>query len=501
MQVAASVRLNLSANFLGTGVAAVISLVSAPLLFKGLGKEAYGLVGVYILLQGLTPMFDLGLTPGLARAVAWHRGSGERGHVRTLVHLSRWPMYLLALTFGMGLFLVSGPLAERWINASGLPASSVAYSLTLMACALAVRMVAGLDRATLIALEWQVPVNIAQTLAVALRTLGALYFVQVSDTGVLGFFAVQVPISIAELAWYRLLLARALNVPAQPIRRAELNAHAKFGIGVAGLGLVWLVTLQVDKLALSRLLSLAEYGSYSLAVHIASAVLIVSGPVQAAVLPRLTRLLSSGNEGEARTLYGLATAILIALAAGIIVAVCIGGAALAALVGGGERHGAGIATVALVYAVGNAAIIVSGLAYQLQNARGRLGLHTIGTVLQACIQVPVLLFVAERYGALATAVAFAVLNCGFLVLWVPWVHNRFLPGGHGSWLRNDFLPPVLAAAVTGLVLASCLSASHGPGLLQLLLSAAAAAATLLAALAGHGGMRRYATSWWADRVH
>ena len=70
------------------------------------------------------------------------------------------------------------------------------------------------------------------------------------------------------------------------------------------------------------------------------------------------------------------------------------------------------------------------LAYQLQNARGRLRLHVAGTIIQALIQVPTLIWVASSGYALLTAIAFASLNWIFALFWQPIVHFRFLFGGH-----------------------------------------------------------------------
>lgn len=497
MPISGRLRNNLSANFLGTGVSGVVALVSAPIIFRALGADAYGMVGVYLLLQGMMVLFDLGLTPGLARAVAWHRGVDGWGQVLTLIRLAERPMFALALAFMLGLMALSGFISRNWLSSAQMPVATIQLLLVLMGAALALRMVAGLQRAALMAIERQPQANLVQALAVTGRTLGALGFALLTGTGVLGFFVVQVPISLLEWWGYRKFLGLALSRSPEPVPRDELRQHIRFGLGVAGLALVWLLASQADKLVLSRLLPLAEFGAYSLGAHIASAVIIAVGPVQAAVLPRLTRLIAGGEESQARSLYGMATAMTVALFAGMVVGIWLAGPAVVSMLAPVAAIDLKPMQVALVFAFGNGAIALVGLAYQLQNARGQLRVHAIGAFVQVVIQVPVLIWVATTSGALATAIAFSAMNWLFVALWIPLVHSRFLNGGNLPWLRQDLLPPLVAGAITGLVLIGMLPQSQ-PLVVQGVLALLGMGLTAGVTLISHSGMRGYLLGWGAS---
>ncbi len=500
IQYSVPLRRNLSANMFGTGVSSVAALLSAPLAFRYLGADAYGLIGVYLLLQGLMPLFDLGITPGLARAVSWHRGARPGGgQVLTLVRLAERPMLLFAAIFGLGLVGLSGVIQRHWLVSAQLPTSIVHLTIIMMGAALALRMLAGLQKAALMAIEHQLQVNAVQSVAVLARTLGALAFAMGTATGVGGFFVVQVPVSLMEWWAYRHYLLKALPREAQPITRRELRDHGRFALGVAGLAALWLLTSQADKLALSRILPLAEYGAYSLGIHMASAVIIATGPIQAAVLPRLTRLIAAGEESQSRLLYGMATAMTVALACGLTVGIYLAGPIVVALM-----HPVGVLDVkpmriAVAYAFGNSAIAIVGLSYQLQNARGRLRLHAAGTIAQAIVQIPLLVWVASTYGALMTALVFAALNWLFVMLWMPVVHARFLAGGQWPWLRRDLLPPLLISGVAALSVVHLMSyAPH-----SIAFSGAGAllgmGTTMVFALVAHADIRQYLWRRWHYR--
>ncbi len=60
---------------------------------------------------------------------------------------------------------------------------------------------------------------------------------------------------------------------------------------------------QSDKLVLSGILPLADYGYFTLAVLVAGGITVVTGPFSTALLPRLARLHAEGNRDEVLRLY------------------------------------------------------------------------------------------------------------------------------------------------------------------------------------------------------
>lgn len=500
-----SVRLrrNVSANLVGAGITALAALVSAPLMFRWLGAGAYGLIGVYVLLQTLMPLFDLGLTAGLARAIAWHRGRNDAGGIVTLLALAQKPMLLMALVLALALSLGSGPIAQHWLNSVQLPEATVRVGLIVMGVALSIRMLAALGRAALIALEHQVEANAVQAGAALARTFGALGVALATETGIIGFLTCQIPVSALEWWAYRRALSRILPERATPVDRLDLIRHLRFAAGIGVLAALWLVTSQVDKLALSRVLSLRDYGAYSLGVHVAAVLIMVVGTVHGAMLPRLTALLAGGREDEGRLLYGMATGLTVAVSAGVAVGIALFGESFLPLLGA-ESTGVDLVSVAVLYAIGNGGVAILALAYQLQNARGKLRLHAVGTLLQCLVQVPVLLVVAATGSTVATALAFALVNWVFVALWLPWVHGRHLAGGHVAWLKRDLLPPLVTAVVIG---GGCIAGAvhiHGRHALALF-AMLGTATTMLAVLAAHTDLRSYvraqARIWMASHGH
>lgn len=488
---------NIAANALGLGVTALAGVLSAPLIFRAFGAEAYGLIGVYLMLQALMPLFDLGVTPGLARALAWHRGVGENGQAVTLLRLAHLPVGFVAVLFLALTVACAQPLAGAWMQLRSIQESEVELALVLMASALALRMFGALNRGALMALERQAEANLVQTSAVIARTFGALSLAIVSQTGVLGFLAAQIPISLLEWWWCVRRLKAALPFPPERVSTSVLKMHARFALGIAALAAIWLLSSQVDKIALSRTLHLDDYGRFSLAVHLAMVVSLGVAAIHGAALPRLTSLFSSGNEVRARCVYGLATALSVASSVACCVALYVAGPYWIDRVVGGELGAINAFPVAAFYAIGNVAMGLLGLAYLLQSARGALRLHSAMTVVHAVILVPLVMVLANE-GALDVAIAIAVVHWIFVVVWLPIPHRAYLQGGHAGWLRRDALPPAVAACLASLIPLAIARLVGGPWI-DTLLAIGGAGLVFCASCAAHAGMRAELRGWWEGR--
>ena len=77
---------NIVANLLGQSWSVLVSIAVIPLYIKFLGIEAYGLLGFYMMLQGILQVLDLGLSPTMNRELArYSTMSDKAGEARDLV--------------------------------------------------------------------------------------------------------------------------------------------------------------------------------------------------------------------------------------------------------------------------------------------------------------------------------------------------------------------------------------------------------------------------------
>lgn len=449
-----SLRRNILANYLGQAYMTAVSVVMVPLYLRYLGAEAYGLVAFFALLQGLFQLLDLGLSPTLGREVTRFRGGALRDDsLWAFFRAIEGLFWLIAAVAILCSVAFSGAAARSWLKVETLDLGVVALSVALMGITVALRWVGGIYRSVVWGFEKQVWLNVFGVSVATARFVTIIpVFVYVGTSPVI-FFAYQLTVSLAELGilaakCYRTLPSRPGRVPwsVEPLRRV-----LRFALTIAFTSSVWVLVTQLDKLVLSRLLPLDQFGYFALAVMVAGVINLFGTPVSQALLPRLSRLAADGDNAGFLTLYRRATQwvcfVTVPLALGLA---CFAEPAL--WIWTGDRAvAAQVTPILALYALGNAMLAVASFQYYLQYAKGDLRLHLAGNVAFVVLLVPMVVWAASRFGGVGAGWVWFGQCTFFAIAWTWLVHRRLLPGIHWHWFRRDVLPVWLASVVAGLV--------------------------------------------------
>jgi O-antigen/teichoic acid export membrane protein len=456
-----SLQRNILANFVSQTYVILIGIVMVPIYLRYMGAEAYGLVGFFAVLQSWFQLLDIGLTPTMARETArFNGGATDAQSLRRLLRAMEGVFVGVAVLGSLAMMVGSGAIARNWLKVQQLPLIEVQHAIMLMAMIVALRWVCGLYRSAINGFErlvWLSGFNMA--IATARFVLVIPLFIYVGSSPTL-FFEYQLLLAVVEfvvlmIQTYR-FLPKTTGGRITPWRWAPLGQVLKFSSSVAFAGFFWVIATQSDKLLLSNLLPLAEYGYFTLVVLVAGGVLAIGGPVSGALLPRLTKLVAAGDERGMLQLYRAATQLVavMAIPATLILAL-FPKQVLWAWTGDPQLVGT-TAPILSLYAVGSGIAVISAFPYYLQFARGNIRLHLIGRLIFVMILAPSLMLAASRFGMTGAAWVWLGSNAAYLTLWVPIEHQRFAPGLHMSWLAKDIiapsLPPVLVALLLQYVL-------------------------------------------------
>jgi O-antigen/teichoic acid export membrane protein len=430
---------NVVAMYASQIIMTFISLVMLPIYVRYLGLEAYGLVGVFVMLQGWFTLLDFGLSATVLREAARHRaGANSASQMRNLLLALEIVFLGIALAVTLILTLESKWLAAHWLRVETLSLTTVQLAIVLMAPALAMRFLSGLFRSLVNGFEdlvWLGSFNVA----IAVMRFAAVIpaFVLFGGTPIV-FFIVQVVVAALELI---ILLKRAYrHIPGIPDLRIDLSALRPllgFSLAAAFVGAVWVVVTQIDKLLLSAILPLSEYAIFSLVGMAANGLLIISTPISGALAPRLMSLHAKGDNGGLVSLYRRASQLTAATAVPLAILMAMFSRELLWAWTGDMRVTSQGAPVLGLYAAGTGLLTVSSYAAYLQYAHGTLRLHVIGNILFLLLLVPLMAILATTYGAVGAGIAWLTLNAAYLLLWVPIVHRHFLPSLHWRWLLQD----------------------------------------------------------------
>lgn len=482
-----SLRKNILANYASQLYVTAAGIIMVPLYIKYMGAEAYGLVGFFATLQAIFNLLDMGLTPTMARESARYRGGAiSLLDYRRLARALEGVFFGVALLGGTLLFALARPIAGQWLNASQLPVQDVTTALQLMAFIVALRWVCGLYRGVITGAERLVWLSGFNSLVATGRFVLILPVLKFVSPSPLVFFSFQLGVAVFEIAGLAWMAYRLLPpIPAGGRIRwqwAPLRPVLKFSLSIAFTSSVWVLVTQADKLVLSKVLPLADYGYFTVAVLVAGGVMIVSNPISSALLPRMTRLQAEGKNDALVTVYRQATQLVTVTAIPVaLVLIFFAPQVLLAWTGNADLVQRA-APVLSLYAIGYSFLAVGAFPYYLQFAKGNLRLHLIGNLLFVLLLIPSVIWAATHYGMEGAGWAWLVSNGIYLLVWTPLVHRKLSPGLHAGWLLVDIVRPMAMPLTAAALVAHFMHWSDGRIVLSLQLAAAGIMLLLLAYL-------------------
>lgn len=443
-----SVKKNIVANYLGQGWAALMGLAFIPVYIEYLGVEAYGLIGFFAILQAWLTLLDMGLTPTLNREMARYTAGARTTQatcdlLRSLEIIS----YAVAVFIGLIIWSAAEWLATEWLQVGKLPRESVAQGITAMGVVVGLRFVEGIYRSALLGLQRQVYFNVVNAAVATVRYVGAIGVLAWISPTVESFFIWQGLVSVISI----LILASSVQVSLQqPPRRPSFSTGAlkeiQFFAGAMMLAsLLALLLSQVDKMLLSRLLGLEDFGYYALAGTMAGIVSLSINPIAQAVYPHMAKLATYEDQVELIRVYHNAAQLLTVVAAPMALMICLFGDGVVFAWSGDPDLAANTGTILSVLVIGN---LLSGLMvipFMLQLAYGWVGFLIKFNLAAVIVLVPIIIYVVPHFGALGAAWAWVLLNAGYIVVGIHLMHRRFIPGEKWAWYVRDIGLPVMGA--------------------------------------------------------
>lgn len=426
-----------------------MGLAFIPIYIKYLGIEAYGLIGLFAVLQAWLSLLDMGMTPTLNREMArFTVGTHSATFIRDLLRSIEIIALGIAALVGLGIWAASGWLASDWLRAESLPIDTVAKVFAIMGVVTALRFVEGIYRSCIIGMQRQVFYNVVNSVLATLRGAGAVgILIWISPT-IEAFFLWQGLVSIITLCVLALTTYIALPGAERPGRfsLAALQDVWRFAGGMIGITFLALLLTQVDKILLSKLLTLSEYGYYTLAATVAGgAIAVMVGPICQAWFPRLSQLYAANDQAGLIRAYHQGAQL---------VSVIMGSAALVLFVFAETllhlwTQDAALARRAApllrLMVLGNLLNGLMWIPYQTQLANGWTGLSALTNTVAVAIIVPAILWVTPRYGAEGAAWVWISLNAGYVLISIHFMHRRILNAEKWRWYRQDVAQPLLAA--------------------------------------------------------
>lgn len=442
-----SLKKNATANYIGSFYLTFIGFLFVPLYIKFLGAEAYGLIGFYAMMQIWVQILDFGLSPTLSREMAKYRaGAISADSLRTLVRSLEYVFFITGILVTILLSISCGWLATSWLKSESLPTATVYRCLLIMSFTVPVGWIVSLYRSGITGMEKHIWLNAVHIASATLKSAGAILVLKCINNTVLAFFSYQAVVAAAEA--FVLIRFFYGNLP-HPTMKPRFSFAAllhvfPFAGSIAFTSAVWLLVSQIDKLILSSQLSLTEYGYFTLAITVASSVSTFTRPLSNALLPRMTFLISQNKEAEMLQIYRKATQFIVVCTAAVTGIVAVFAEPLIYAWVGNTDAASAAGPILFWYVLGNGILSLLAFQYYLQYAHGKLVYHLRFNVLFAIIWIPLVAYIASRYGPLAAGKSWFSCQLLCFIFWTWFIHEKLAPGLHLKWLREDIAPGLLA---------------------------------------------------------
>jgi len=441
---------NLIANYLGQGWTALMGLAFIPLYIKYLGIEAYGLIGLFAVLQAWLTLLDMGMSPTLNREMArFTAGTHSATSIRDLLRSIELIVLGIAVLLALGIWAASGWLASDWLRAEKLPVDVVAQAFAIMGAVTALRFVEGIYRSAIIGLQRQVLFNVVNSAMATLRGLGAVgILIWVSPT-IEAFFLWQGLVSILTLGMLASVTYRTLP---DAERGGQFSIPALRGIGKFAGGMMLgtlsgLLISGVDKIVISKYHTLSEVGYYTLATTVVSILGILLGPVNQAVFPRFAELMAKGDKTALIQTF-INACQLISVFLGSISLVMIFYSQEIIFAWSKDMHLA-TATAPITSLLSFAVFISSPgwMLYQVQIAHGKPMIGVNINLIVIAFSFPLYFILVPAYGLRGAAYVLIAAGIIGLVLHVIFTFRIMVQQCLTDWAIKSILQPIMIALV------------------------------------------------------
>jgi O-antigen/teichoic acid export membrane protein len=229
------------------------------------------------------------------------------------------------------------------------------------------------------------------------------------------------------------------------------NSVWQFAAGMSGISAVTLLLTQLDKIILSKMLSLDLFGYYTLAWTVANGLTVLTGSVFTVIFPIFSQQVAVADLEGLKRLYHRSCQLMSVL---ILPPAILGALFARELLMLWTQNSVTVAHTHLLVSlliIGTALNGLMHLPYALQLAYGWTNLAFYMNVISVILLVPLLLAATAYYGPMGAAVIWIVLNSGYVLFSIQIMHRRLLIGEQRRWYIEDVgLPMVAALSVIGI---------------------------------------------------
>ena len=279
----------------------VAMLVCSTVYIALIGIESYRLIGFYTTLLAITGIIDSGFSSTAAREIASMRSDQkEIKKIKNLffsLEIIYWPTILTVIAL---IYLSFVATQFSWVQSETLSQNFIQDSISLMLGLVIFQVASGLYMNALIGFQKHIAFASIAAMFGTIRTFGVLPFLYLYED-VRVFFIWQIVWAIIQVCSTKAILSFEFKKISNLRAKFSLQALLKIRTYLGGMFIITILSLavsQIDKVILSKMLSLEEFGYYMLAFTVALSLSRLTTPIIQVYWPQFSALSSDTQKVE-----------------------------------------------------------------------------------------------------------------------------------------------------------------------------------------------------------
>lgn len=441
---------NVIFNVVGQGLALALSFIAVKFIFKQLGDDIFGIIYFNITLATVvSAVLELGVLATTSREVALHFDS-EPGYIASLIQTASLLYWSLAILIVAAVFISAPILVGHWINLRTTDAGTATTVIRILSIstmvvlprALYTSLFRGRQRMALNNII-DVATTIAQQLGiVALLKLGGDVFM------VAGWISVSVAMGLVAYVVVagRMFGWRSLLPILNP---GVVRRNARYTTLMMANSLLSLVYTQADKVIVSKLLPVAEFGFYGFASATVGRAAFVAAAIGQAAFPSFSNLSAAGEHQALIRQFRKLQELVCFVTAPMFAAICFAAAPVYAYLFNSSVAGR-LLVPTILLAVGFYMNSALNPPFMLSFAVGKPQIIVRANVVALFLVLPVTVLLIAAYGLTGAAASWVFYNLFAFAYIVPKICRESLQIPTWSWYRRVLKSGGLAVIAYGL---------------------------------------------------
>lgn len=441
--------LNIFANYGGRIWSFVSIYIFIPLYLKLLGVENYAVIGFYSVLLSLMAFADIGLTATLNREFA-DRGYRDKEYASKLLKTFEIIYCLIVIAIVLLIYFLAPTIASNFLNSENISAIRLVVFIRLMGANIGLQFFSTLYSSGLMGLQEQVTSNLLSVSYGFLRS-GLVILPLLFYPSLEVYFYWQLISVFIYLIIIRSVLWKKIKVPFVKFEFGILKKLWKYAVGMMYMSLIGALNIQIDKMMVSNMLSLKQFGYYSLATTFSQIPIILSGPIMLAVFPELTRYIGLKSKEKAEFLYSKYSFIIASLTSGVVIILIFYTTDLIYIWTGDTLISKSISGISRMLLIGSLFLSLQYTSYYMALAHAYTKASIILGSLSVLFIISTVGFFINKYGLFGATFPWVILNLSFFLILSKVIIKKFLDISYIKWLFQNNILPIITSCFIGVI--------------------------------------------------